>query len=126
MTTVLRRIVLVAVLVALVAATAVQAACPTNCKVCVIDACVTCNDGYYPSANVCTPCKTEHCAQCFVAGMCTSCTTGYHITYANQTANGTDVNLQGICAPNAALGAPSARSAAAAVLLAAVACAMAL
>lgn len=121
-----RRVVLVAVLVALVAATAVQAACPTNCEVCVLGKCMVCKDGYYPTNSTCASCEAAHCKRCSAMGMCTSCESGYHVTYTNQTVNGTDINLWGICRANAATGALSVRRVAAVLVLTVTAFFMAL
>ncbi|KAK7199131.1 hypothetical protein NESM_000882700 [Novymonas esmeraldas] len=100
MTAMFRRVALLVLVVALVAASAARAAsCPENCGACVFGRCITCKNGYYVRNNTCTPCEAAHCVFCSAVGMCTECEKGFHITYTNQTANGTDVNLWGICRP---------------------------
>ncbi|KAL7699000.1 surface antigen-like protein [Lotmaria passim] len=121
-----RRFFLVALLVAVAAVVMANAECDANCDNCFAGLCLACKSGYYPGANGCTSCNSEHCAHCEAFGWCLSCETGYKLEYMNVTDNASksiSVNKYGKCVSAASFaGVPTALVAAAvAVVYAAIA-----
>ncbi|KAL7699088.1 surface antigen-like protein [Lotmaria passim] len=91
-----RRFFLVALLVAVAAAVVANAACDANCDSCLFGWCIACKKGYYPGANGCTSCNSEHCAHCEAVGWCIACEPGYKLEYVTGSDDIT-VNKYGKC-----------------------------